>query len=161
MARLKPCPFKTEFMQPVLESYRRLLRRKHLDRHQIPHPARGVFFACGNQAARQAAKESFLSWRMMERQFWQDFIGKPARNVLGDFGVGLIPILRLCFDCESDRIFLRESGLLQAANVDLSYQFQPTLRRLLKILPEQIPMVGQWCDGETAYGSILTDKKAW
>src|SRR6266436_3487042 len=45
-------------------------------------------------------------------------------------------------------------------DIDFRNQLQPTLRGLLDILPEQIPMLRQSSNRQTAHGDVLPHEKA-
>lgn len=81
----------------------------------------------------------------------------PLRNL----GMGWIPLLRPCLHGQSDGRIPRLSDALQAPHLDLSDQFQAAFRRILNVLPKQIPVVGQGGDREPADGDVLSHEKAW
>jgi len=81
-----------------------------------------------------------------------NLIRQAARNSLGNFSVGWIPALRFGFDSASD--------LLEVANIDFANQFQPALRRFFQALSENIPMVGQWDQSQTADRCIFPGEQA-
>ncbi len=78
---------------------------------------------------------------MMQLQHWTDAVGKPTCDILRDFRVGGIPGFRSGLDGQMNAGFVSAPQFLQLANVDFSDQFKPSFRRLLYILPKQIPVL--------------------
>ncbi|MHC1765446.1 MAG: hypothetical protein AB9869_14285 [Verrucomicrobiia bacterium] len=72
-----------------------------------------------------------------------------------------IPFLRFRFDGQQDGGTGSQADILQTPYVDFRDQLQQTLRRLLNVLAEQIPMVVQRNYRETAHGNVFTSEKAW
>ena len=85
---------------------------------------------------------------MVEREFWEILLASPRGDLLRNFGVGRIPLHGLGLHRQRDGRVLLAAHVLQAPDVDFRDQLKPTLRGLLEVLPEEIPVVGQGDNGQ-------------
>ena len=75
--------------------------------------------------------------------------------------MGAIPFLRPWFNRQFKRRGVSPRDVLQLADVDLCNPLEDALRRLLNKAAEQVPVLAQRQERQTADGDVCPNKKTW
>ncbi len=70
-----------------------------------------------------------------------NFVRQSARDLLRDFRVCPVPVLRLWLHCQIRWLRVIASDLLKMADVDFANPLKPAFRWILKPHPEHVPVV--------------------
>src|SRR5438132_57785 len=85
---------------------------------------------------------------------------KPAGDLLRNFGMRRVPILRLRLDCQINGLFVVPADPLKAANIDFADPFKPALGWFFEVLPEYVPVFRKRDQSKTTHGYVFSSEEA-